>query len=41
MVTFVRPAGAENVPEVLNVWLPAGIPPPPSTPILEVPIAIF
>jgi hypothetical protein len=41
MATFLSPTGAENVPGALNVSDPAGIPPPPSKPIFEVPIAIF
>jgi hypothetical protein len=41
IATFVSPAGAAKVPGVLNVSLPAGMPPPPKTPIFEVPIAII
>jgi hypothetical protein len=41
MVILLKPTGAEKVPGALNVSLPAGIPPPPNTPIFEVPIAII
>jgi len=41
MLTFVSPTGAEKIPGALNVWVPAGIPPPPRTPIFEVPIAMI
>jgi hypothetical protein len=39
MDIFVTPTGV-YVPGALNVWLPAGTP-PPKTPTLEVPIGII
>jgi hypothetical protein len=37
---LVTPEGTEKVPDVLNVCVPPGTPPPPSTPTFDVPIAI-
>jgi len=41
MFTFETPDGMVKVAGELNVCEPAGTPPPPKTPILEVPIAIL
>jgi hypothetical protein len=41
MLIFFKPEGAGKVPGALKVALPAGIDPAPSTPIFEVPIAMF
>jgi hypothetical protein len=41
ILTLVTPTGIEKVPGVLKVCDPAGTPPPPKTPIFEVPIAMI